>query len=350
MHPDRSLRAVIMTNTYKVFDSLQGIFHVCSFKVTFHMYACTLGNSHTFWGVGPTLPVLPTWKSRLREFHSLSFYYRRQVSHLGLAPDPNPVFGPDPLLPPTGACVVQGGPSPPAWSQDSALTGGGNAVKSHKGVKAGCSPGQSSRKAVRHEATSPVDACPVFRRQLSEEKCKCQEVIFIENCIFWWCVEQHSQKAVVLLSSLKLTHTGLKANPDSCPLSWRGQWCPQQRHPLGVLNTDLGGWWTAGAACPGPPGLGLTARQGLESRDHLWAMIWHQNKWLALLTGSCAGCTFKRLRQRCLKRRDTILSARLVLLKLNILLHAKNCKKKEDTNFLPHRNDYKQLIERKTCR
>lgn len=254
---DRRLRVVVMTNIYKVFDSLQSIFHVCSFKVILHRYTCTLGNPPDFWGVGSTLPVLPTCKSRLSEFRLVSFYHRGSASRLGLAPGPNPIFRPDPLLPPTGARVAQRGPLPPAWSQDSALTGGGNAVKSHEGIEAGRSSSQSACKAVRHEATSPIDTCSVFRRWLSEEKHTCRKVIFRENSVFWWGLKRCPQRPAALLCSSKRMHTELKGNPDSCPLCWGIQWCPQQRHPLRAAHTDI-------ERKPGPT----------PDRTHSWEGFW----------------------------------------------------------------------------
>lgn len=68
---------------------------------------------------------------------------------------------------------------------DTALTGCGNAVKAHKGIKASCSARQSSGEAIRHKAPSPIDACSVLRRWFSEIKKTRHYQPLHRNWTFW---------------------------------------------------------------------------------------------------------------------------------------------------------------------
>ena len=134
-----------------------------------------LDNPHNIWGVDSALLILLMWKQAQRVSLSFLSYSRGHfwVWNKPLLPQV-PLSSLDLLLSPMGTHVVQGTLLPSTQGQDSALTSCCNAVKSHKGIKAGCSPSQSSCKAVRHKATSPIDACSIFRRWVPEEEEKNQ--------------------------------------------------------------------------------------------------------------------------------------------------------------------------------
>lgn len=95
-------------------------------------------------------------------------------------------------------------PFPSDSRGDTALTSGCDAVKAHKGIKASRSTSQRSCEAVGHKATSPVDACAVFRRRVSEGKNRRSQPLR-GHCTFWWFLPNHVLGRLMLLTgSLEL--------------------------------------------------------------------------------------------------------------------------------------------------